>query len=66
MEVRRGTRGDGAYQTKKYKDANDQDRIDMLNDVAGNYNSTKEYGPNGYRRHTIKVFDFLQEIYDGR
>ena len=53
-------------QTKEYKDASDEDKIDMLNDVADNFNSAKEYGPNGYRRHTIKVFDFLQEIYDGR
>ena len=53
-------------QTSEYRNANDQDRIEMLNDIAGKYNSAKEYGPNGYRRHTIRIFDIMQEIYDAR
>lgn len=53
-------------QTKKYKEANDQDKVEMLNEVADEFNSAKEYGPNGYRRHTVLLFDVIQKIYDAR
>jgi len=53
-------------QTKKYKEANDQDKVEMLNEVADEFNSAKEYGPNGYRKHTILLFDMIQKIYDAR
>ena len=52
--------------TKKYKEANDQDRVEMLNEIADDFNSAKEYGPNGYRRHTVLLFDMIQKIYDAR
>lgn len=53
-------------QTRKYKNSSDEERVEMLNKVAEKYNSAKEYGPNGYRQHTIALFDMMQELYDAR
>ena len=53
-------------ETKEYKEANDQEKVEMLNEVADDFNSAKEYGPNGYRRHTVLLFDMIQKIYDAR
>ena len=55
-----------AIQTQKYQNSNDQERIEILNEIADNYNSAKEYGGRGYRQHTIALFDIMQELYDAR
>ena len=52
--------------TEKYKNATDEGKVEILNEIASNYNSSKEYDGNRFRNHTIALFDILQEIYDAR
>jgi len=51
-------------QTQEYKSANDQDKLEMLEDVAGEFNSAKEYTDQGFEPHTIELFNIIQNIYD--
>jgi len=50
----------------EYKSANDQDRLEMLSDVADEFNGAKEYNEEGFEPHTIELFNIIQDIYDGR
>ena len=53
-------------ESPEYKNANDQDRIEMLKDVNDEYNGAKEYNDEGFEAHTIELFNIIQDIYDGR
>lgn len=50
----------------EYQNANDQDRLEMLKDVADEFNGAKEYTEDGFEPHTIELFNIIQDIYDGR
>lgn len=53
-------------QSQEYQSANDQDKLAMLEDVANEFNSAKEYTDGGFEPHTIELFNIMQDIYDGR
>jgi len=48
----------------KYQNATDEKKIEMLNEVAEKYASSKEYDGSRFMPHTVALFDILQEIYD--
>jgi len=50
----------------KYQNASDEKKIEMLNEVAENYASAKEYDGSRFKNHSALLFDILQEIHDGR
>lgn len=51
-------------QGAEYQRATDEKRIEMLNEVAKKYASSKAYDGGRFREHTVALFDILQEIYD--
>jgi len=53
-------------QGQDYQRASDEKRVEMLNDVAEKYASSKSYEDGRFMNHTVVLFDILQEIYDGR
>ena len=50
--------------TEKYAKMDDEEKIEALNDIAGNYNSAIEISGGQFRNHTKVLLDILQEIYD--
>lgn len=53
-------------ESSKYQNASDEKKIEMLNEVAENYASAKEYDGSRFKNHSALLFEILQEIHDGR
>lgn len=50
--------------TERYAKMNDEEKVEALNEIAGNYNSAIEINRGKFRNHTLVLFDIIQEIYD--
>ena len=52
--------------TEKYAKMDDEEKVEALNKISGNYNSAIEMDGNRFREHTKVLLEILQEIYDER
>lgn len=50
--------------TERYAKMKDDEKIEALNEIAGNYNSAIEIHKGQFRNHTKLVFEIMQEVYD--
>lgn len=48
----------------RYNKMDDEEKVEALNDLNGNFNSAIEMKGSKFRNHTLALFDILQEIYD--
>lgn len=51
--------------SEEYKSMSDADKLQAMNDIAGDFNGIKEFGEDKmFKKHTIMVLDIMQRIYD--
>lgn len=50
--------------TEKYSKMDDEERVEALNEINGNYNSAIEMNRNRFREHTKVLLDIMQEVYE--
>jgi len=51
--------------SEEYKSMSDADKLEAMNNVAGDFSGIKEFGEDKmFKKHTIMVLDIMQRIYD--
>jgi hypothetical protein len=51
-------------QSIDYEYLTDDERLERLDEINGEYNSSKEFDGNRFKNHTITLLDIMQEIYE--
>jgi hypothetical protein len=55
---------DALMRSFKYQNMSDSEKLEALEEVNDSFNSIKEYDGSRFKKHTIAIFDIMQEIYD--